>query len=161
MIDIRMTGDAALVARLDSFPDRMHERVVQIMTKLGIDLHAAVVANLSGIILQRRSGKLADAQTWRVDDAASEISAIVGFSTADVPYGAIQEFGGTTKAHLIEAKNAKALAFTVGGRLVFAKRTNHPGSKIPERSFLRSALRDIAPAAREEIAAAIAEELQP
>jgi hypothetical protein len=38
-------------------------------------------------------------------------------------------------------------SFNLGGRLIFAKRVQHPGSKIPERSFLRSALADFAPQA--------------
>jgi hypothetical protein len=85
----------------------------------------------------------------------------VGFDPAEVPYGAIQEYGGTTRAHLIQAKNAKALAFTVGGGLRFARRVQHPGSRIPERSFLRSALAAIAPQAQAELAAIADEETSP
>jgi hypothetical protein len=35
------------------------------------------------------------------------------------------------------------LAFSVGGEMRFARRVNHPGSKMPERSFMRSSLRDM------------------
>jgi hypothetical protein len=35
------------------------------------------------------------------------------------------------------------LRFQLGGKVVFAKRVNHPGSRMPERSFLRSALYDM------------------
>jgi len=75
-----------------------------------------------------------------------------------VPYGAIQEFGGTTRAHLIAAKQAKALAFSLGGQLVFAKRVNHPGSRIPAHSFLRSALAELAPEALATLRDAVAAE---
>ncbi|WP_028536161.1 phage virion morphogenesis protein [Paludibacterium yongneupense] len=75
-------------------------------------------------ILQR-SGRLAAS----ISQAASTDTAEVG---TNVVYAAIQNFGGETKPHVIEAKNAKALAFN--GR--FAKRVNHPGSKIPARPFL-------------------------
>jgi hypothetical protein len=34
-----------------------------------------------------------------------------------------------TKPHVIAAVNKKALAFTVGRTLVFAKKVNHPGTK--------------------------------
>ena len=47
-------------------------------------------------------------------------------------YAAIQNDGGKTRAHVIKAKNKKALAF--GGRVV--KQVNHPGSNIPARTYL-------------------------
>jgi hypothetical protein len=46
--------------------------------------------------------------------------------------------------HIIEPKKASVLAFAGGdGGMVFARRVNHPGSKMPERSFMRSSLRDM------------------
>lgn len=47
-------------------------------------------------------------------------------------YGLIHQIGGKTKAHVIRAKNKKALKF--GGRIV--KSVNHPGSNIPARPYL-------------------------
>jgi phage gpG-like protein len=76
--------------------------------------------------------------------------AVVG---TNVVYARIHELGGQTSPHEIVAKNAKALAFVLGvsqaaggvgpGQLVFRRRVHHPGSKMPERSFLRSALGDM------------------
>jgi phage virion morphogenesis protein len=51
----------------------------------------------------------------------------------NVIYAAIHQFGGQTAPHTIAAKYAKALAWPGGG---FAKKVNHPGSKIPARPFL-------------------------
>jgi phage gpG-like protein len=147
MIEVGLTGDDALVQRLRSLPARIHDRLLATMQRLGIDLRERVVANLSGAVLHRRSGRLAAAQRVEITDEDTWIGFKVGFDPATVPYGAIHEYGGTTRAHLIEAKNRKALAFNLGGRLIFAKRVQHPGSKIPERSFLRSALADFAPQA--------------
>jgi len=53
-----------------------------------------------------------------------------------VPYGAIHEYGGTTKPHVIVPKRASVLSF--GGR--FYKKVNHPGSNIPARPYLTPAL---------------------
>lgn len=78
----------------------------------------------SGKILQR-SGRLAGSITPSSDGT----SATVG---TNVVYAAIHQFGGETKAHVIEPRFKNALAF--GG--IFAKRVNHPGSKIPARPFL-------------------------
>jgi hypothetical protein len=78
---------------------------------------------------------------------------IVGTAGAyDLPYLRIQEYGGVTSPHDIFPVNAAALAFfmpggflpfkpgAATGDMVFAKVVHHPGSKIPERSYARSAL---------------------
>lgn len=88
-----------------------------------------------GYSILQDSGALARSITSAFDGN----SATVG---TNVLYAAIHQFGGQTKAHLIRAKNAKALAF--GG--VFRKSVNHPGSKIPARPFLT-----ISPAGEQKI----------
>lgn len=158
MIALKMTGEAAVAARLAGLPDRLNDRLATTMAQLGADLQGAVVDNLSGRLLARRSGRLADAQTVSIDASDEGVSATVGFDPETVPYGAIQEFGGTTRAHLIVAKEAKALAFSLGGRLLMAKRVNHPGSVIPAHSFLRSALAALAPAIAAALEDAVAAE---
>ena len=159
MIALKMTGEAAVAARLAGLPDRLNDRLATTLAQLGADLQEAVVDNLSGQILARRSGRLADAQTVSIDASEEGVSATVGFDPETVPYGAIQEFGGTTRAHLIAAKEAKALAFSFGGRLVMAKHVNHPGSVIPAHSFLGSALAALAPAIEVAVEAAVAAEV--
>ena len=61
-------------------------------------------------------------------------------SDGDVKYAAIQEYGGKTSAHEILPDKARALAFMIGGTLRFAKSVHHPGSTIPARPYLGSAL---------------------
>ena len=58
-------------------------------------------------------------------------------------YAAIQEYGGKTSAHEILPAKGDVLAFVIGGVQHFARRVEHPGSLIPERSYLRSALDDM------------------
>lgn len=56
---------------------------------------------------------------------------------SDRRYAAIHQLGGTTAPHVIRPRGGrKALAFTIGGRKVFAKSVDHPGSRIPARPFL-------------------------
>lgn len=75
-----------------------------------------------------------------------------------LPYLRIHEFGGVTQPHPIAAVNASALAFQSQGFFrragvgkvtfrtgaasdtMFAKHVEHPGSVMPERSYLRYAL---------------------
>ena len=61
-------------------------------------------------------------------------------SYGDVKYAAIQEYGGKTAAHEILPDKGNVLAFLVAGAMHFARRVEHPGSIIPERSYLRSSL---------------------
>lgn len=49
------------------------------------------------------------------------------FVDAGAKYGEYVEHG--TRPHLILPKSKKMLAFKSGGRLVFARKVNHPGSK--------------------------------
>lgn len=51
---------------------------------------------------------------------------------SDRAYAAIHQLGGTTRAHVIKARKAKALAF--GG--MFRRSVKHPGSKIPARPYI-------------------------
>ena len=102
---------------------------------------------LSGAVLNAGSGTLRDSIAANVSADADGVVASVG-SEGDVKYAAIQEYGGKTSAHEILPIKAQALAFVVGGAQVFARRVEHPGSVIPERSSLRSSLDDM----RDEIA---------
>ena len=140
---------------LGGFEARVRQRLGTTMARLGTALADRVQDNLNGAVLARRSGRLAAAQQMRLEADGDAVSVSVGFDPGEVPYGAIHEFGGTTRAHLIAAKSAFALAFTVGDRLVFARHVNHPGSHVPERSFLRSALAGFAPDARGAVGDAV------
>lgn len=52
---------------------------------------------------------------------------IIGPDLKKAPYASFVEFD--TKPHVIRAKNARALRFQVGGRTVYARQVNHPGTK--------------------------------
>jgi len=61
---------------------------------------------------------------------------------SDVEYAQAVHDG--TRPHVIRPVRAKALRFKVGGRVVYAKLVNHPGTK--GRPFLDRALREVAAA---------------
>ncbi len=101
---------------------------------------------------QRALGRAARLDRRRsVERTATGSAASVG-SYGDVKYAAIQEYGGKTGAHEILPVKGKVLAFLVGGAMRFARRVEHPGSVIPERSYLRSSLDEMSA----EIVAALA-----
>jgi phage gpG-like protein len=96
---------------------------------------------MSGGVLNTRSGALRDSIRMQASQQDGAIGVEI-FSDGDVPYAAIQEYGGKTAAHEILPDKARFLAFAMNGSRVFARRIQHPGSQIPERSYLRSALED-------------------
>lgn len=55
---------------------------------------------------------------------------------SDRPYAAAHQLGLKTPAHTIRPVNKQALKFQIGGRVIFAKKVDHPGAKMPERPFL-------------------------
>ena len=57
------------------------------------------------------------------------------------------------RAHTILPSKGGVLAFVTGDGQHFARRVEHPGSLIPERSYLRSALADM----NDEIVTALAD----
>jgi phage gpG-like protein len=160
VITITLEGDDKVMARFAAMGAQVRQNLGPAMANVASDLEGAVLDNLDGAVLHRRSGRLAGAQQVTVGGDDASLSVAAGFDSADAPYGAIQEFGGTIPAHLIEAKRAFALAFSVAGRLVFAKRVQFPGAVIPARSFLRAALADIAPGAGETVTGAVLQTAQ-
>lgn len=135
--------DAAVRAWLTAMPEKVRQRLETTVHLLAEKLRSHVVQDkLMGQVLHRRTGRLGQSIQQRVESDSGSVTGIV-YSSGDVPYGRIHEYGGKTAAHVIEAKNGKALAFAKGGQMVFARRVNHPGSLMPERSFMRSSLKDM------------------
>ena len=129
--------DRAIMARLSSMPDRLRAAFLKKTYALAEKLKSKVQQNLTNRILQIRTGKLVRSIFEQVTNSANEVSGRV--YSSGLPYAAIQEFGGQTKAHIIEAKNGKALMFNMGGKQVFFRRVNHPGSHIPAHRYMGQA----------------------
>lgn len=104
-----------------------------------------VATKLSGDPLHRRSGRLSRTVHGEAEPTGDLVSGVVA-AGRDVPYARIHEFGGLIKAHTVVAKNAQALKITLpGGTVIFRKSANIPAIQMPERSYMRSSLRERAP----------------
>ncbi|HEU5047078.1 MAG TPA: hypothetical protein VFT64_04460 [Rickettsiales bacterium] len=126
-------------SHLAGIPDVLHAALLMKSQELADSLQQKVGEKLSGDVLQSKTGLLSNSVMSEVQETDAGVSTSV-FVNGDVPYAAIQEYGGTTKAHIITALNGKMLAFSMDGKLMFAPQVNHPGSVIPEHSYLRSSL---------------------
>jgi hypothetical protein len=72
-----------------------------------------------------------------------------------VNYAAVHEFGATIPAHEVRPKNAQALRFQIGKRVIFAKRVQIPEVTLPARAPIQHGLADRAGACGAAISAAI------
>jgi phage gpG-like protein len=159
MLQFNLEGQAELSASLAALPDDLRAALAEKIDALAQNLLAQIVGvNLSGGVLNARSGRLRDSIQLR-GDGQDETQSVEIYADGSAPYAAIQEFGGKTAAHDIIPDKSKVLAFMLNGKQMFARRVHHPGSEIPERSYMRSALaeqsQDIAEALRETLAAAV------
>jgi phage gpG-like protein len=153
MLSLALAGVGETSAKLDGYPAALQAALSAKAGELAAAL-ADLVKNdkLAGSVLNMRTGALSDSITASVAAEAGGVRASVG-SEGDVKYAAIQEYGGKTGAHEIVPAKGDVLAFVVGEGQHFARKVEHPGSLIPERSYLRSALADM----KDEILAALAD----
>jgi hypothetical protein len=118
--------------------ERMRSRLRGDVISLIRRVKARVVENLSGRLLQRRSGRLVGAVRSELIETTDSIGGRVFID--GVPYARIQDAGGKTSPHVIVARNSKSLAFVWHGRQVFFRRVNHPGSNIRGVHYMEDAL---------------------
>ncbi|MGA8499659.1 MAG: hypothetical protein WB764_29540 [Xanthobacteraceae bacterium] len=146
-------------ASLAGMPDRVRQALSSKANMLAVALEVKIQQKLSGGVLNTRSGALASSIIASVDESSADVSVRIGTS-GGVKYAAIQEFGGTILPHEIVPDKARALAFVVGGKQVFAARVNLPAVTMPERSYLRSSLAEMAGEIAEGLSEAIADALR-
>jgi phage gpG-like protein len=149
VITAYLVGDSELIARLSAMPGVVQSGIVRAVTRLALELEALVKRKLSGDVLRVRTGVLRSSINNRVNQTATGVTASVG---TNVSYAKFHEFGVPHEWE-IRPRSARALAFEIGGRTIFAARVIHP--PLPERSFLRSALREMEPRIRSKLEAAV------
>jgi hypothetical protein len=128
MITVEAVGLDTLHAKLNALPDKFRKKLYGNMLVQADKLVSYIKQNeLSGQLLNVQSGKLRDsiAQENLQNDSNGVVFQVA--STGNLPYAPPLNNG--CGPYIIEAVNAKALAFEVGGVMVFAKRVNHPGQK--------------------------------
>lgn len=138
----------SVIALLKGFRVKFRNVLWQKLDKISLEVQRSVKEDkLSGQVLSVRTGTLRRSINRRVEEYGGGLRAVVGTNVAYAPaheYG----FNGvvTVREHM-----------RLGKFLVRAhKRTMH----LPERSFLRSVLKEQMPKAREELKAAAMEVLK-
>jgi phage gpG-like protein len=152
MIEVEIDA-TKVIAHFEAMPDKLHRAVLDKIYYLAVLLEQNVKAGMQGERIGYVTGELFSSIFNEVTDGESQIEGKVASSASSkaAPYARIQEFGGQTKAHVIEAVNAKSLFFTINGQGVFAKRVNHPGSSIPARRYIGAPFDELKPQVAEQL----------
>jgi len=132
-----------IMARLSFMPDKLRAAFLKKTYALAEKLKSKVQQNLTNKLLNIRTGKLVRSIFEEVKNETNSVTGRV--YSSGLPYARIQEFGGQTKAHIIEAKNGKALMFNMSGKEVFFKRVHHSGSKIKGVHYMGEAFKEMTP----------------
>lgn len=156
MFALSLNDDAS--AALETMPERIRDALAEKASALAAELQAKIQQKLSGGVLNQKSGALARSIAATIDASSTGVSVTVAVSP-DIKYAAIHEYGGMIPPHTILPDKAKALAFIVGGKQAFAARVNLPAIAMPERSYMRSSLAEMADEIGEGLSDAVAEAL--
>jgi len=155
-MDIQVdTGSAT--AKLAALPDKVRAGVREAVQAGALKLLSKVQQKVSGDVLQVRSGALLNSlRETGLSDSGDTFSDGVTTDAA-LKYARIQEYGGKIEVPEIAPVNARALAFEYGGKVVFAMKAAAHVVEIPEHSFMRSSLAEIAPEIVDSIRKVVAE----
>ena len=118
-IDIDMGELLGLESAWQVAPAIVREELEAAMTEADL-----LVQNMVVSVTPRRTGLLRGSIIGQELIGADSVIGIVGTS---IDYALPVELG--SRPHVIEAKDGGYLEFNVGGRTIYRKRVNHPGSK--------------------------------
>jgi phage gpG-like protein len=157
LIVARVTGGDTVPKALRDAALGVDSAVERAVLRLALKMTGLVKTKLSGEVLKVRTGRLRRSIHYTIAKGDNRTEATIG---TNVSYGKTHELGLTLPPHIVEARRAKALAFGVGGRMVFAKRVHIPAVKMPQRSFLESSLRQMTPEIRDTLLAEVGGEMR-
>lgn len=138
MVALALTGEVAAFARLARARQSLFAGAKLALAQQTLALQARVREKLDGSVLQARTGRLRDSVSATIAEDGDGVTATIGVD--DVPYAAIQEFGGIVHIPEIVPEKAKALAFAIKGEQIFAKRVRAHDIAIPAHFYLRGSL---------------------
>lgn len=146
--------NTALADALAAMPDKIQAALSAKANALAAALQARIADKLSGTVLNARSSALARSIITTIDQTSTGVTVRIA-TGGDIKYAAIHEFGGMIPPHQIVPDKARALAFLVDGKQAFATRVNLPAVTMPERSYMRLSLDEMADQIKTEFTAAV------
>lgn len=146
LVNVTLVGDTALLNRIRGMPRAINQALYVKSLSLALKLEALVkTGKLNGQVLNRITGALSRSINHFVDRTNNSVFARV-FSSGDVKYAAIHEYGGTINhpggtAYIVNPKKAQLMMFVSNAKATAdMPRTKPHQIRMPQRSFLRSSL---------------------
>jgi phage gpG-like protein len=154
MITGHVSGDASMLLYLKSRGIVLRDQLRMTVREQGIRMLGLVKAKVSGPVLKNRTGTLRRKLNVRFTETATEISASVGLK---LKYAAAHEYGFndtvTIREHLRHVTQVYGRPLAAPLAVTVHAHARH--MKLPERSYLRSTLREEGPSIREALQLAI------
>lgn len=145
MLRMEFIGGDVLAAVLRSYGDKVQTAIVQSVGRSALRLQREVMQNrLSGQVLNVRAGNLRRSIHQQVTNTGS---AVIGEVNTNVRYGKAHEYGfaGTVNVKASLRQVRQAFGRPLKSPRYVQVRAHSRNVRLPERSFLRSALRDMKP----------------
>lgn len=145
MIDFSVTGTEAVAGYLRSLPIRIANALSKAMEREMISLVRYVKEEkLSGQVLKNRTGTLRRKINYQINRSSAVIEGIVGVKLA---YAAVHEYGIDKVVNVKPYSRQMNIAW--GRRVALPRKievvAHQRHMKLPERSYLRSSLRELSP----------------
>jgi len=153
MIKATLVGDDRVVLRFTEIHPAYHKDLVTRIRRKGLELVRYIKAGkLSGQALKTKTGTTRRKINFKLEVTDTSVLGSAGLGMEKAKYPAVHEYGGafTVKEHLRKIKQAF-------GRPLKEPKTvtvKAHSATFPERSFLRSALRDMEAEIRADLAEA-------
>lgn len=152
--DLRIVGGKKLVAKFGKMGGVLSEALGRRLRTLVIAMQSYVqTRKLQGQVLHHRSGVLSRSIDWRVDVDPGRVFAKL-FVGKQAWYGKIHEYGGRFQVPSHESVRTKVFGKTVEPFSVFVR---EHFVVFPERSFMRSSLKEWTSRAVEQVRRAVGE----
>lgn len=145
MLKMEFIGGDVLAAVLRSYGGKVQTAIVQSIGRSALRLQSEVMDNrLSGQVLNVRTGNLRRSIHQQVTSSGG---LVVGEVNTNVRYGVAHEYGfaGTVNVKVSMRQIRQAFGRPLKSPRYVQIRAHSRNVKLPERSFLRSALRDMKP----------------
>lgn len=142
MIEATLVGGEEVIARFAAMPGRLRQELAVGIGRAVLMVQVLSKEKLSDDVLKVRSGRLRRSINTQVTQSGDLVTGIVG---TNVEYAAAHEYGFNDTVSV-----AESLRRVKSGKTVTV-RAHSMHMNLPERSFLRSALREKQPEIRDEI----------
>ena len=159
MIEGKVIGADTVIRKLAGFEVSLRATVRRVVETFAIRVEARTKEKLSDDVLHVRTGRLRRSIHHQITDQPSEISAAVG---TNVEYARTLEFGfhGPVNVRAFMRMQVVAFGRTMMNPHMVSVRAHTRNVNIPERSFLRAALREVIPGFPQELEAAAGEQVR-